>query len=115
MQIVTIKIADRIFKLQCSAEGKEKLVAMGNTLNKYVQNNLDQSPRAGFDLALVMAALQILDEKDSEVSKLTDSFQDSNNDVNNALAEQIFIKKVFTELSSLDLDYKGQTTSNIDS
>ena len=93
MSIVTITLGNRDFKLSCPKEGQDILISLSKKLDLRIDEAKANNPSASFELLLIIAALGLIDENQSQKSESvsnTDSenLQDSNNiDYKHTLSE----------------------------
>lgn len=64
MSIVTITLNNRDFKLFCPEENHSELTSLAEKLDLELTRIRHSNPSASFDLALVMLALQLLDNRE---------------------------------------------------
>lgn len=69
MPIVTITLNDRNFKLSCPEESKEQLISLAEKLDIQLTKMKNANPSASFELLLVMVALSLQEEKQSNTPK----------------------------------------------
>lgn len=97
MPIVTIKLDNKEFRLACSEDSKAKIESLAEKLDYFISDIRKGNPNASFELSLIIAALGLMDEKNSKA-------QESGGDVlKQANADfQKTLSSIFSELQSLD-------------
>jgi len=67
MSIVTITLGDKNFKLSCSKESKNSLEVLAAKLDCEIEETKKKNPMASFELSLVITALGLIDNRQSQV------------------------------------------------
>lgn len=70
MSIVAVNLAGRKFELSCSKDSKDHILALSSQLDDQVRSIMRSSSNINFDLALVIAALNLQDAKASKISQM---------------------------------------------
>lgn len=63
MSIVTITLDNKHFKLSCPEESRIKLESLAEKLDYAIEDTKKNNPAASFELALVITALSLVDDK----------------------------------------------------
>lgn len=66
MSIVTIKLGSKNFQLSCSEESRAKVESLAEKLDSALESTKCNNPSASFELALVITALGLIDNKHSK-------------------------------------------------
>jgi cell division protein ZapA (FtsZ GTPase activity inhibitor) len=69
MSIVTITLAGKPFKLACPEESKQHIEMLAEKLDLELADVSKGNPSASFELALVIASLGLMDEKQSKAKE----------------------------------------------
>jgi cell division protein ZapA (FtsZ GTPase activity inhibitor) len=81
MSIVTITLGNREFKLSCPKESHDMLTSLAKKLDIRVENAKANNPSASFELSLVIAALGLVDENQSQRSRTDEDSQDNSSNI----------------------------------
>lgn len=101
MSIVAINLAGRKFELACSEDSREHITELASQLDDQIRSIMQSGGDMSFDLALVITALNLQDNKVSKISQsagdaldeVSSDFQATLNTVNMEL------QKVLAKLS----------------
>ena len=66
---ITITLSNKHFQLSCTEESKPVLEAMVKKLDDAIEITRNNNPHASFELALVIAALRLMDDKHSKSTR----------------------------------------------
>lgn len=69
MSIVTIILDNKQFKLACSEESKAKIESLAEKLDNSISDIKKSNPTASFELAVIITALSLMDDKNSKVQE----------------------------------------------
>lgn len=112
MSIVEIKLHNRIFKISCNDESKNRLLEIAKSVNNKLENIVNQNSTASFDLQLVILLLTMQDQLDDMcVNTKRTLCQDDDSDINNEdekFAETLSTMAQYLENISQKLAKKGR-------
>lgn len=96
MSIVTIHLSNKSFKLYCPEENKEALIRVAEKLDNEIDKMRQSNPNASFELLLVMTALHLQDERQSQINlNGGEILENANKDFQNILST------IFSELTTV--------------
>jgi cell division protein ZapA (FtsZ GTPase activity inhibitor) len=101
MSIVTINLSNKSFKLYCPEENKEALIRVAEKLDNEIDKMRVSNPNASFELLLVMTALNLQDERQSQLNQSGGQIlENANKDFQNTLSS------IFSELETVANKFK---------
>ena len=96
MSISIITINKRKFSIQCSPESEKRLQEVANKLDLAVQKFLNTTPHASLEIAIMMVALQLMDQK---MSKQENTAGEVLSEMKHEFDQQLFT--IMSELKSV--------------
>ncbi|MDG1436223.1 MAG: cell division protein ZapA [Rickettsiaceae bacterium] len=69
MSIVTITLGNKNFQLSCSEASRPKVESLAEKLDHALEDTKTNNPTASFELALVITALGLIDNKQSKLQE----------------------------------------------
>ena len=81
MSIVTITLANREFKLSCPKESQAMLASLAKKLDIKVEEARANNTSASFELLLIISALGLIDENQSQRSEVNSNVQGNEDNV----------------------------------
>ncbi len=94
MSIITITLDNKNFKLSCSEDSKKQIELLAEKLDYAIEDTKKNNPAASFELALVITALGLINDKLSKSEETAgDVLKNANSDF------QKLLTSVFSELN----------------